>query len=208
METFNQAVTTMKRKSIIRTWHRAMPMCLLIAGCCMPMRAADPNTSGEPSVEVIVEKMQAANLRQAETLLSYSGRRVYKVDYRGFPSGRHAEMIVEGTRMVGVGSKYMAALVDFQGRPLDGSKTYRLHLSPNVPVKDFWSVILYDHQTRSMLQNDYSWPAVSSQTRGHKINADGSVDVYFGPKAPAGEENDPASQRSTRTLVRQNLETR
>jgi hypothetical protein len=95
METSNQVVATVKRKSIVRTWHRAMAMCLLIAGYCMPIYAVDPNTSGQPSVEVIVEKMQAANLQRAEALLGYSGRRVYKVDYRGFPSGRHAEMIVE-----------------------------------------------------------------------------------------------------------------
>ena len=54
-------------------------------------------------------------------------------------------------------------------------------------MKDFWSVILYDNQTRSMLQNDQEWPAVSSQTKGLMANADGSVDVYFGPFAPAGK---------------------
>jgi len=95
MDTFNQAVETMKRKRIVRTWHCTTAMCLLIAGSCVPMRAVDANTSGAPPVEVIVEKMQAANLLRAEALLGYSGRRVYKVDYHGFPSGRHAEMIVE-----------------------------------------------------------------------------------------------------------------
>jgi len=95
METFNQAVATMKRKRIVRTWHRTTAMCLLIAGYCMPMHAFDPNTRGEPPVEMIVEKLQAANLLRAQALLGYSGRRVYKVDYRGFPSGRHAEMTVE-----------------------------------------------------------------------------------------------------------------
>ena len=85
----------MKRKSIVHKWHGTAAMCLLLAGYCVPMRAVDPNTNGEPSVEVIVEKMQAANLRRAEALLGYSGRRVYKVDYRGFPSDRHAEMIVD-----------------------------------------------------------------------------------------------------------------
>jgi hypothetical protein len=34
----------------------------------------------------------------------------------------------------------------------------------DIPVKDFWSVILYDNQTRSMLQTNQDWPAVSSQT--------------------------------------------
>jgi hypothetical protein len=92
------------------------------------------------------------------------------------------------TRKVGVGSQYMAAFVDSKGNPFDGGKNYRLHLPPNIPVKDFWSVILYDSQTRSMLQTDQDWPALSSQTKGLLVNADGSVDVYFGPKAPPGKE--------------------
>jgi hypothetical protein len=82
----------------------------------------------------------------------------------------------------------MAAFVDSKDNPFDGGKNYRLHLPPNIPVKDFWSVILYDSQTRSMLQTDQDWPAVSSQTKGLLVNADGSVDVYFGPQAPPGKE--------------------
>jgi hypothetical protein len=55
-------------------------------------------------------------------------------------------------------------------------------------VKDFLSVILYSNQTRSMTQTDQRFPNVSSQTKGLLINPDGSVDVYFGPTAPAGKE--------------------
>jgi len=55
-------------------------------------------------------------------------------------------------------------------------------------IKNFWSVIVYDNQTRSMMQTDQRFPSVSSQTKGLKVNNDGSVDVYFGPTAPAGEE--------------------
>jgi len=83
----------------------------------------------------------------------------------------------------------MAAFIDSKGNPLDGGKNYKLHLPPHIPVANFWSVILYDDQTRSMLQTDQQWPAVSSQTKGLLVNADGSVDIYFGPKAPAGKEN-------------------
>jgi hypothetical protein len=92
-------------------------------------------------------------------------------------------------KMVGKGSQYPWAAQDSQGNPFDGAKTYKLHLPPHIPAKDFWSVIVYDTQTRSMLQTDQRFPSVSSQKKGIKVNADGSVDVYFGPKAPAGMEN-------------------
>jgi hypothetical protein len=91
-------------------------------------------------------------------------------------------------KMVGEGSQYAGAFVDAKGNPLDGSKTYSLHMPPNIPAKDFWSFTLYDNQTRSMLQTDQQAPAVGSLTKGLLTNADGSVDVYFGPKAPAGKE--------------------
>lgn len=90
-------------------------------------------------------------------------------------------------KMVGKGSQYAVGIVDSNGNPLDGGKNYRLHLLPNIPVKDFWSAIVYDNQTRSMLQTDQAFPQVSSQDKGLLVNADGSVDVYFGPKAPAGK---------------------
>ena len=107
--------------------------------------------------------------------------------------------------MVGQGSQYAAAFVDAQGNSLDGSKTYRVHMPPNIPAKDFWSFTLYDNQTRSMLQTDQQFPAVGSLTKGLLVNADGSVDVYFGPKAPAGKENNwvqTAPGKGWNTLLR------
>jgi hypothetical protein len=92
-------------------------------------------------------------------------------------------------KMVGQGSQYPWTALDGQGKPFDGGKTYRLTLPKDIPVKDFWSVIVYDVQTRSMLQTNQPAPSVSSQNSDLKVNADGSVDVYFGPVAPKGMES-------------------
>ncbi len=91
-------------------------------------------------------------------------------------------------KIVGVGSQYALATVDSEGRALDGAASYKLTLPANVPAKDFWSIVAYDNQTRSMLQTDQQFPSLNSD-RGVKINSDGSTDVYFGPEAPAGKES-------------------
>ena len=92
-------------------------------------------------------------------------------------------------KIIGKGSNYAFAYTDAQGNPFNGSKTYKVHLPPNVPAKDFWSFTLYDNQTRAMLQTDYQFPGIDSNNPGMIQNSDGSFDVYFGPKAPAGKEN-------------------
>ena len=92
-------------------------------------------------------------------------------------------------KMVGAGSQYAAAFVDAKRQPLEGGKTYRLHLPPGIPAKDFWSLVVYDNQTRSQLQTDQQFPSIGSQKKGVAINPDTSVDIYFGPQAPPGKEN-------------------
>jgi hypothetical protein len=91
-------------------------------------------------------------------------------------------------KMVGIGSQYAAAFVDSKGKSLDGSKTYKIHLPPHSPAKDFWSFVVYDNQTRSMLQTDQQFPSIGSQKEGVLVNPDTSVDVWFAPTAPKGHE--------------------
>lgn len=95
----------------------------------------------------------------------------------------------EEARMVGAGSQYAIAFVDADGRSFDGARTYKLRVPPDVPASSFWSVLVYDTQTRSMLQTGQQWPAVSSQDRDLMANNDRSVDVYFGPEPPGNGRN-------------------
>src|SRR6185369_16151815 len=81
---------------------------------------------------------------------------------------------------VGAGSQYLWTPRDASGAFLDGGKNYRLHIPPNIPVKNFWSVVAYDADSRSILRSGQAFPSVSSYT-GPQSNSDGSIDVYFGP---------------------------
>ncbi|WP_433605141.1 DUF1254 domain-containing protein [Prescottella agglutinans] len=89
---------------------------------------------------------------------------------------------------VGAGSAYTYTAEDSQGRILDGGRTYRLTLPPNPPAKNFWSVDVYDTQTRSLLQTDNPYPSLMSLTGTVEPEPDGSYVLWFGPTAPAGKE--------------------
>lgn len=89
---------------------------------------------------------------------------------------------------VGAGSAYAYTAEDDQGRILDGAETYRLTLPPNPPAKNFWSIDLYDTQTRSLLQTDNPYPSLMSLSGTVQTEPDGSIVLWFGPTAPSGKE--------------------
>jgi hypothetical protein len=91
-------------------------------------------------------------------------------------------------KIVGKGSQYGVTFADNTGEPFDGARNYQLHVPANVPVVNFWSVVLYDPQTRSELQTSQPFPSRNNKRDKLIENADGSVDLYFGPKAPEGKE--------------------
>jgi len=91
-------------------------------------------------------------------------------------------------KMVGKGSQYAVTSADRDGRILEGAKNYRLNLPSNPPAKDFWSIVVYDPQTRSELQTSQPFPSKNNKRDRLIVNTDGSVDLYFGPKPPVGKE--------------------
>lgn len=90
-------------------------------------------------------------------------------------------------RLPGLGSQYLFATGDSEQKTFDGSKTYKVTLPPDIPAEKFWSLTVYDNETRSMLQTPQRFPRAGSQsypTPAAVANADGSTTIYFSPTAP------------------------
>ena len=108
----------------------------------------------------------------------------YPVDGRGvaytvgFFSAKH----------FGAGQFYLMTFTDKTGQGLEGSNMYRLNVPAEAPVTQYWSATVYDRETHALVRN-MKRASQSSQSPELQKNADGSVDVYFGPEAPAGKES-------------------
>lgn len=89
---------------------------------------------------------------------------------------------------LGSGQFYLFVSRDKNGKPLDGAATYRLHVPPNPPVRQYWSAVLYDFASHALIRR-MKHASRSSQSPGLQTNSDGSVDVYFAPKPPKGKES-------------------
>lgn len=126
-------------------------------------------------------------------------------DANSYPIDNRAAMYALGyfsAKHLGAGQFYLMTTKDSKGNPLDGNKTYRLHVAANPPVKLYWSATAYDGETHALIR-ETRWSSRGSNTPGLKKNADGTVDVYFGPQAPAGLESNwvPTSPRGRFELL-------
>src|SRR5271169_383360 len=81
----------------------------------------------------------------------------------------------------------MIGFTDSAGTPLSGGSNYRVRLPANIPAAIFWSVTLYEAENASGLANGQPYPSLGSRDKPVQ-NADGSTDIYLGPKSPAGKE--------------------
>jgi hypothetical protein len=89
---------------------------------------------------------------------------------------------------LGQGQSYLMTLKDRDGQNFDGSKNYRLTVPAHAPVNQYWSATIYDRATHGLIR-DMPRSGRSSQSPNLQTNADGSVDLYFGPKAPTGKNS-------------------
>lgn len=118
----------------------------------------------------------------------------YPVDDRGL--AYHYAYI--GIKRLGAGQFYLISIKGKDGANYDGGKTYRLHVPPNAPVEQYWSLTAYDRETHALIKN-MGRASRGSNAADLQKNPDGSVDLYLGPTAPAGKESnyiptDPARQ--------------
>lgn len=86
-------------------------------------------------------------------------------------------------RTINAGSKYPVALRDAKGDFLDGTNTYRLRLPPNPPAALFWAVTAYNITDGTMPETPQLLPSINAFNDVAK-NADGSIDLWFGPAKP------------------------
>ena len=93
-------------------------------------------------------------------------------------------------RRLGKASAYVLGMRDADGELLSGKQNYKFNVPANVPARDFWSVIAYGKTTKSFIYNDADKVGLSSYDKSSlKVNDDGTIDIYFGEKAPSGLES-------------------
>jgi hypothetical protein len=90
---------------------------------------------------------------------------------------------------IGSGSKYLGAYIDDEGNWLDGKNNYEIIVPKDAPANQFWSITIYDNDTRCIIQNEQGKSDISSVMENIKVDADGSTRIFVGEKAPEGYEN-------------------
>lgn len=114
---------------------------------------------------------------------TYADPDKYAVDSRGI-AYTYAYISI---KHLGVGQFYLINIKDKSGKSYDGGRSYKLHVPADVPVRQYWSVTVYDRETHALVKGVDRASRASNAAEIRK-NSDGSVDLYFGPKAPDGWE--------------------
>ena len=91
------------------------------------------------------------------------------------------------TTTPGQGQAYPWVARDADGNAFDGAHNYRMHIPADIPAALYWSVTAYDTGTRSQIHNGEEFSRISTFTKPLG-NPDGTIDLFFGPDVPDGQE--------------------
>jgi hypothetical protein len=107
------------------------------------------------------------------------------LDVNGRGTGYYA--FYTSFKHLGAATFYLMTGKDGNGKFLDGGKNYKMNLPKDVPAEHFWSVIAYNSEDGAWYKNQPK-AGVASSDKGVKVNADGTINIFFGPKAKTGQE--------------------
>lgn len=122
---------------------------------------------------------------------NFADRDNYPTDDRG----ALYSFVYFSAKHLGQGQFYVMEIKDKDGQPFDGGKSYHLNVPANAPVRLYWSATAYDRATHALIRDEARGSRASNSPDLQK-NADGSVDIWFGPQAPVGKETNWVPTRS------------
>jgi hypothetical protein len=146
------------------------------------------NSRFESAFPPFYEDRQWAVVAPAEVMETmgtfYEKPEMYAVDARGFMFS----YAFSSAKHLGATQFYLWSMRDSSRRFLDGGSTYRLIMPPNVPARRYWSAVVYDRATHAFIRN-VARPGRSSQSGDLQSKADGSIELYLGPRMPPGKDS-------------------
>ena len=186
-------------KTALQT-HPEVPVNSVFVGTRVPVQNLFDYLEAGNGIDEFVEDFPAVTRDQAVAVVNHAraavADSVSRLDAlrelgREFPRSVVSAVPVRGcafnnVKHMGSGQFYLFATRDSKGEPLDGAHSYCLTIPPKVPVKQYWSATAYDRTTHDLIP-DVGWASRSSLTENLQVNEDGSTDIWFGPKAPAGK---------------------
>lgn len=116
----------------------------------------------------------------------------YARNLSDFGSDYGLRALVSGPYLGGQGAEeamYPIRYTDDEGVPLEGKNSYRVHFSSVPEVDAFWSLTVYDAESKLLIKNEIGRYKVSSTTPGLKYGSDGSLDIYLSSERPEDISN-------------------
>jgi len=144
-----------------------------------------------PIIEGVKRGVQDAPNVAVSTLVSTSEVRQgwsYVKGLDDFGYNYPLRSLVSGPYLGGQGEKeavYPIRYNDSKGETLDGAKSYTLTLDSEPPVNAFWSITMYDAESKMLVDNALNRYKIGSDTKGLVKGKDGSLKLIISHAKPS-----------------------